>query len=181
MTRIKACHECRRSRRKCIQANSGPHTPCLPCEHRNLKCSKASRPADSQRLAAATSSLQSRDLEQDTSAILSSDEIAECVHLYFRFIHDRPHSLFHETTVRSQVEHEEMSRCLLFAICATGCRFSLNTKVQNCSMDLRTKSSRIFSGALETITLSNIQTCVLLANLYAADNNNDLEALYFGM
>lgn len=113
--------------------------------------------------------------------MISKEATLEFVDLYMRFIHDRPQTLFHEKTLWNEIYAGTICECLLIAICATGCKFSDN--LQNCQLStgLKDRSRALFSQQLETISIPNIQTCILLANLYAAEQNNALEALYFGV
>ncbi len=111
---------------------------------------------------------------------LSSEATVQLVELYLRFVHDRPHSLFHEKSLWEEIRVGTIPEALLLAICAVGCRFSNEAEQYNLSPALTTRSSFLFSRQLEEISLANIQTTILLANLYAATQKNELEALYYG-
>lgn len=110
----------------------------------------------------------------------SSEDTWEFVDLYLRFIHDRPHSLFHEKTLWEDIRTDSIPKCLLSAICALGCRFSSDKYKRGLAPAFVKESRSLFAQRLEVMSISNVQTCILLANLYAAQQENALELLYFG-
>ncbi len=112
--------------------------------------------------------------------LLTFDESVEFVDLYLRFVHDRPHSLFHEDTLHQDLNTGNVDSCLLHSICAIGCRFATRVIRPAYVEALMTKASVLFSQQLEEMNLSKVQAAILLANGYAAKQDNDLEALYFG-
>lgn len=175
MKPAKACWQCRSSKRKCVLAEES-QTACFTCRNRKIQCSNATKPANPHRsIASSAAQIQEQPLAPE-----SKEDIIEFVELYLRFIHDRPHSLFHESTLRTEVRAGTLSECLLWAICALGCRFSPVEANRLHATRYRKNSSSLFANQLEVISLSNVQTCILLANLYAAEQDNGLEALYFG-
>lgn len=115
------------------------------------------------------------------NATPSSLEISEFIRLYFRYIHDRPHSLFHEQSLWNAVSNGALPDSLSTAICALGCRFASKPAQRELASSFMTRSKTLLAQQLEDISVTNIQTCILLANSYAAEQNNRLEALYFGM
>lgn len=48
-------------------------------------------------------------------------------------------------------------------------------------MIYKQKSGTVFATQLEQISLANVQTAILQANFCAAEQQNDREALYFGI
>jgi hypothetical protein len=103
----------------------------------------------------------------------------EFVRLYLDKIHDRPHSLFHPSSLLKQVGDDALDRALLYAICACGCRFSPRGEARALEAPLTAKSKALFLADLENICLENIQTSILLANLSASNCNHSSEALFF--
>lgn len=53
-----------------------------------------------------------------------SDIIRSAAELYFRYCHNQPYSLFHETSLRNRIEFNELPTHLLFALVASTVRYS---------------------------------------------------------
>lgn len=47
----------------------------------------------------------------------------EFVRLYFRFIHDRHHSLFHQASVEGEIDSGTLPGVLLYSMMALGARY----------------------------------------------------------
>lgn len=156
------------------------HLPCTPCDSRNITCSRTATATTPKDLRPRPQKYQSSEDPIRFVSTLSSEETIQLVELYLRFVHDRPHSLFHEKTLLGEIHMGTIPEALLLAICAVGCRFADKVEQCNLSPALTTQSSVLFCRQLEEISLANIQTAILLANLYAATQKNELEALYYG-
>lgn len=183
-----ACPECRSSKRRCTQNPADPESACLACKRRNIQCSRPWRrpnahPMELWKKAEACNVAPPADSEPWDYELrsVSSETICEFVHLYFRFIHDRPHSLFHEQSTLQQLQDSTLPGGLLAALCALGCRLSPHTDHRNLAHTFTSKAKSLLAQNLEDIAIPNVQSCILLANSYAAEQNNGLEALYFGM
>lgn len=182
-----ACLQCRATKRKCTQNPTDSRTACLACQSRKIECSK---PWNGPRLQPITPwrTQGERPLAPLTtlppSTIdlqpASSKDICEFIRLYFHFIHDRPHSLFHERTLWDEIRDGSLPECLLVAICAMGCRLSPHASHRNLAAIFTSRSKSLLAQQLENICIPNVQACILLANIYAAEQDNGLEALYFG-
>jgi hypothetical protein len=96
-------------------------------------------------------------------------------------IHDRPHSIFHSSTLWSKIRQKSVSRALLLAICATGAHLSNQPTVRSLIPLLTAECKRLLQNSMEQICLENIQTCILVANLCAAHANPSSEFLFFRM
>jgi hypothetical protein len=96
-------------------------------------------------------------------------------------IHDRPHSIFHSSTLWSKIRQKSVSRPLLLAICATGAHLSKQPTVRSLIPLLTAECKRLLQNSMEQICLENIQTCILVANLCAAHANPSSEFLFFRM
>lgn len=169
----KSCQQCRSTKRKCVRDSDNPLLDCLTCKSRRSVCSKPWHSSRARQITRSSDTLQC--LEE-----LSSNDLNSFVSAYFQFIHDRPHSLFHKKTLWYEIRRCSVPECLLAAIYAIGCRFSISENHRSLSSAFLKKSTMLFGQQLEVISLEGIQTCILLANLHAVDNNNALEALYFG-
>ncbi|OAL57458.1 hypothetical protein IQ07DRAFT_617715 [Pyrenochaeta sp. DS3sAY3a] len=175
-----ACSECRLTKRKCAQDPADPDAACFACQTRGIECSKPwANPKHLTRWQVPL--LHIAPAAQNRGLIASSEAIKDFVRLYFLYIHDRPHSLFHEPTLWAALEDGTLPESLIAAICALGCRFSANIGQRELTNLFVSRSKSMLGQNLEDMSIVNIQTCILLANSYAAEQNNRLEALYFGI
>ncbi|KFZ14497.1 hypothetical protein V501_03196 [Pseudogymnoascus sp. VKM F-4519 (FW-2642)] len=110
---------------------------------------------------------------------LPQDVIVGLVEHYINKLHDRPHSLFHLPTLRKRVQNREINKALLLAICSLGSRFSAEPEICMLQEQLTAESKRLILADLENICLEGIQTCILIANLCAANAKPSSEALFF--
>lgn len=106
-----ACAQCRVGKRRCdLTANAGT---CTPCARRNLPCS-------------AGGTEPSRITQQPRSPrelpSVTSEEELQLVDLYFQFIHNQPHSLFHEATFKRNVVEGTVSKPVLLAMIGMSAR-----------------------------------------------------------
>ncbi|KAF2010731.1 NADH dehydrogenase [Aaosphaeria arxii CBS 175.79] len=188
MKHATACPECRVTKIRCTQDPGDPQSACLTCQRRNIKCSRLwKRPkvyttvpwtGPNTCTIAPPADLPQWDRELRS---LTPKEISHFIQLYFKFVHDRPHSLFQEWTFWEQYHSGTLSDTMLAALCALGCRLSLDEAHRNLSTFFISKAKSLISQNLEDISISNVQACILLANSYAAEQNHKLEGLYFGI
>lgn len=173
-----ACTQCRTSKRKCWQPEVGK--PCTQCGRSQIDCSSAPRSsADS---SVSPSKFEHPRLHGAQSRFrLSDDVIEELVENYIRYIHDRPHSIFHLPTLRSAVHESRLRPSLLYALLSFGARFHPKAEVSTLAPQFFEDSKRHLHLDLENISLENIQTSILLANLSAASLKASSEALYLGI
>lgn len=184
MKHATACPQCRIAKRKCTQDPADSESACLACQSRRIECSRPWKRPRSCHLPSRVlpkMTLSTSVGATDLPIKLASDkDIREFIRLYFRYIHDRPHSLFHEQSLWNAVSNCSLPESLSTAICALGCRFAEEPGQRDLSHTFMIRSKALLAKQLEDISVTNIQTCVLLANSYAAEQNNRLEALYFG-
>ena len=176
MKHASACQQCRKDKRRCQGLQPGE--ACVRCARKHFQCSRTSTARG--RLRLAPSNPRSVIEETGGGISLSQDVIQELVDKYLLFIHDRPHSLFHQPTLETSVRRKSISKALLYSICGMGSRFSNVVTVRLLGPQLLAESKRLLQLDLENICLENIQTCILVANLCAAEAVPSSEALYFG-
>ncbi|KAH6612991.1 NADH dehydrogenase [Boeremia exigua] len=182
-----ACLQCRSSKRKCLRNLADPQAACLACQGRKDRCSKPwIKPRSNLPVPWTVPKLQPAPSEQGPFVNYNDEaplatETSGFIRLYFRYIHDRPHSLFHEQSLWKAVNNGALPESLSTAICALGCRFAATASQRDLVSTFMTRSKCLLAQQLEDISVANIQTCILLANSYAAEQNNRLEALYFGI
>lgn len=117
----KACEQCRKGKRRC-EAWNGP-LPCFSCNHRRLPCSRV--PIESSSAAATespTSAISSLHLTQEN---IPKRVIETLVDLYLRYMHDKPHALFHEPSLKIAVASGSVSQVVLLSILGLAARYGL--------------------------------------------------------
>jgi hypothetical protein len=116
---------------------------------------------------------------QENSIDVSVDVAARLVDYYLTKLHNRPHSLFHPATLKKQVQDGSINKALLLSICSMGARFDTDDEIRSLENTYSNESKRLLLADLENICIENVQTCILIANLYAAHLNPSSEALFF--
>lgn len=184
----KACRNCRESKRKCARQSNRVGEPCDPCQQRNLVCagSVARLPTSPHSLLPKPAKIHNEinSSETNESLCVRSQELpihiaTRLVDYYLDKLHNRPHSLFQPTKLRTQVQDGSVNKALLLAICSMGSRFDDNEQIRLLENSLMEESKRLLLTDLENICIENVQTCILIANLYAAHLNPSSEALFF--
>lgn len=177
----KACYGCRQSKRKCTRRSGRVGDACDQCQAKNLKCAGSlttrSAPARPPPLLPRSGSPPETTL--DSSVDVTIDVAVRLVDFYLTKLHNRPHSLFHPVTLRAKVQDGSINKALLLAICSMGARFDEDDQIRFLENSYMNESKRLMLADLERICVENAQTCILLANLYAAHLNPSSEALFF--
>lgn len=176
MKPAKACQQCRDGKRRCDRPE--PRAPCGQCFRRKLSCS--STIVRLKQLLSPQPSLSSP--ARLTSRHLPSPESQhELCDLYLSHIHDKPHTLFHEPTLRCEVAKGKLSRPILYGVMGLSARFSAHAEIRSQTGQFAMDCKRELKLDLEHICLENVQACILAGNLCGAEGNNDTEALFFGL
>ncbi|KAH6874036.1 fungal-specific transcription factor domain-containing protein [Thelonectria olida] len=188
MRHPKACRQCRDSKRKCIRDGHRVGEACEPCQRRNLACasSLANVPPSPYLLLPKTAPTQPKVTTSETddspsrhSSFVSTQVAVRLVDYYLEKLHNRPHSLFHPTKLRTQVQDGSVNQALLLAICSLGARFDNDEDIRSLEDSWMDESKQLLLADLENVCVENAQTCILIANLYAAHLKSSSEALFF--
>ncbi|KAK6382131.1 hypothetical protein LTS17_004016 [Exophiala oligosperma] len=185
-----ACVACRNRRRKCEV--SAPGAPCNWCRHKNLLCSILSPSAFNglwSNPSAEVSPKPSSDYDQDRAMSLGvqlppMQLCLELVDLYFRYIHDLFHSLFHRPSLMQDVIDGTIPKVILFAIISLSARFSDDPMFVG--IDPRLRGRQYAQAAqdlldLREVSLSTIQACVLLGAFAITEGEASTEAVFYGI
>ncbi|CVL11123.1 uncharacterized protein FPRN_10941 [Fusarium proliferatum] len=151
-----ACLNCRSSKRRCHRAASS--AACTPCVQRNLLCPTT---IASPQLPKAP---EVQGLPHLVAPVHSLDEMMYLVDLYFRFIHDSPHSLFHEPTFKASVAESTVSKPVLLAMLGLSARFATSPDIVARGSVYRAQATASLKEDLEHICIENIQACILVGN-----------------
>lgn len=185
-----ACAQCRRAKRRCIR-HKGSEI-CASCQKRQLVCEGelqlhfvGQRTLVPRLFATVRSSSQSSVHPERQMVIprpvLSHGTAIELVDHYLDKFYGRPHSIFHPASLRSLVRSRTLNETLLYANCATGCRFSANPDTRRLCSDLIAESKRLLQADISNICLENIQACILVATLSVGHGDSPSAALFFRM
>lgn len=175
----KACHRCRQSKRKCTRRSGRVGDACDQCQAKNLKCAGSLTTALVRPLPLLPRNDNPREAALPDAVDVTIDVAVRLVGFYLTKLHNRPHSLFHPVTLRSNVQDGSINKALLLALCSMAARFDEDDHIRSLESSYMDESKRLLLSNLERICVENVQTCILLANLYAAHLNPTSEALFF--
>lgn len=161
-----ACLQCRERKLRCTSIGAG--LPCKKCTSTQRQCSWVPAPTPKR----APTGPNIAGLEKSTVTRIVDD--------YVRYLHDRPHSLFHVPSLKRAVYEDALDPALLLAICSLGCRFAPDSGTRNQCIPLFHKAAALFQTQMENVTIHSLQTCILLANVCSAESKPSSEAMYFG-
>lgn len=197
MRKPSACNSCRARRRKCtypIEVSSSSPS-CHYCLSHGTKCVQgppeggyyAKRQARIQQFAAADSqqgeNASSPGAETTQAHQLPPMELRlELVALYFEYIHDQFHCMYHRPSFVELVQRGRLPGIILFAIFALAARFSSNECFQGTDPRERGRGYRETSEQLfnmRDISPTSVQACVLLGAYAAANGETDVENMYY--
>lgn len=122
-----------------------------------------------------------------SAAILDLPPQAVCeevVGLYFQYIHDTFHSLFHKPTLIEDVRASTVPRVILLSIISLAARFSNDAYFSDVDPRVRGRAyareaERLLD--LRDVSVSTIQACVLLGAFVITEGEALPEALYYGI
>jgi hypothetical protein len=108
----------------------------------------------------------------------------ELVELYFDYIHDQFHSIYHRPSFIDDMINGRVKEIVLFAMFALAARFSTNeafagTDPRERGEVYRAASERLLS--IRNLSSTTVQACLLLGAYAAANGETEVENLYYGM
>ena len=182
-----ACVACRNRRRKCEVTI--PKERCVYCAKRNVSCSFEAPATAGNGLWAVPTSPTTSDTElrrcQSISTSLPPRPLCiELTKLYFQYIHDTFHSIFHAPSTIQDVEDGTLPKVLLFGIISLSARFS--NDIFFAAIDRRIRGRPFAQEAehllnLREISLTTIQASVLIGAFCVTEGDPEAEAIYYGV
>jgi hypothetical protein len=160
---------------------------CYHCVAKGIKCSlgTGSPPATSKNSAVKSPS-ESRDVSRTGIPIVLPPQALceELAVLYFQYIHDTFHSLFHKPSFMRDVAGGTVPGVILFAVISLAARFSNHSMFEGTDPRVRGKvyakeGRRLLD--LSSVTLTTIQACVLLGACSIVDGDASTEAVYYSI
>ncbi|KAG7139842.1 putative transcriptional regulatory protein like [Verticillium longisporum] len=207
MRKPSACAACRSRRRKC-QTKDGRRA-CVHCEERGIPCVQGPPEGGyydqraQQRSQVASQALTPEGGSTSASSHHHGDgfspEVVEpepqatlpglamrldLVRLYFDYIHDQFHSLFHRPSFIEDALQDRVPHSILFGMFALSARFS--TDPYFADVDPRDRATGYLRAAeklldLRDISLTTIQLCVLIGSGETAAGQAEVENIYYGV
>ncbi|KAL4808031.1 hypothetical protein BDV18DRAFT_158150 [Aspergillus unguis] len=186
--RAGACVTCRSRKRRCIPTDTGDgcrlcHAIAKPC---SLSINQhAQKP--SQHGPAIKEHRRLSNASEGPLSVLASQQIwVELVHLYFRFIHDIPHTIFHEPTFFRRLNEGSANMIHVYAMCALAARFSNNPVFEGTSPCERgnafiTEAIRLCQPYMISPCLDTVQGFLLIAYYLSGEGNMDGKHVYIGL
>ncbi|KAK2602028.1 hypothetical protein QQS21_004455 [Conoideocrella luteorostrata] len=182
--------EARTRRRKCKIIPG--HLRCQICETQNLVCSRAGTLAG----ASYRSPGEARQQIQHQTVVVPAHENAtsasvgiwdksvcvELVDLYFTYIHDQFHSMFHRPSFMLDLQQNKAPNVIVYAMMATAARFSDNAMFAGIPPPNRAEPYARESQALlnlRDISVSTIHACVLLGTVSISDGEAAAESVFY--
>ncbi|KAH6692436.1 fungal-specific transcription factor domain-containing protein [Plectosphaerella plurivora] len=108
----------------------------------------------------------------------------DLVRLYFDYIHDQFHSLFHRPSFIEDVLHDRVPPAIIFGMMSLSARFSTDPFFADVDPRERGMSYLVEGEALfnmHDVSLTTIQLCVLLGSAWTASGNAVAENIYYGI
>lgn len=176
-----ACAQCRATKRKCSILQG--QAKCYQCERQKIQCTlqKSARSHTTNNIGTATNENRVHSKCAGFIAEHGEAKVNGMVELYLCLVHDRPHSLFHITTLWNDIRERSIPAALLLSLCAIGCRLSPDDHIRSLAPSLTTQAKAEAKLIHDNICLSTIQTYILIANIFAAELEPALETLHFGI
>ncbi|PVH99354.1 C6 transcription factor-like protein [Periconia macrospinosa] len=201
MRRPSACSTCRARRRKCNYPTVRDATVCEYCLKKGLRCIQgppeggyyAQRQAKQEGASShrgELNSLQNTENVPDPQSQARTTKLPpiphrlELVGLYFDYIHDQFHSMFHRPSFTQDVANDRIPSIILFAMFALSSRFSDDPTYAETDPRDRGEGCRVAAESLvniRAVTPTTVQACVLLGAYAAASGDTDVENLYYGL
>ncbi|WYZ44712.1 hypothetical protein EsH8_VIII_000028 [Colletotrichum jinshuiense] len=108
----------------------------------------------------------------------------DLVRLYFDYIHDQFHSLFHRPSFIEDALGDRVPQGILYGICALSARFSTDPVFAD--IDPRDRGQGYLQAAEESlnlrdVSLTTIQLCVLIGAASTANGDGEAENIYYGV
>ncbi|OQV05348.1 Fungal specific transcription factor domain-containing protein [Cladophialophora immunda] len=184
-----ACVVCRTRRRKCEVTAAG--APCAYCTSRKLSCSFApfpptdtAWPNQSPTTTPETVTSGLTRCQSITTDLPSQPLCIDLVELYFRYIHDTFHSLFHPPSVMEDVINGTIPRVLLFAMISLSARFSDDPFFAG--IDPRIRGRPYAQEAehllnMREVSLTTLQAAVLLGAYVITEGEAAAEAVFYSV
>ncbi|KAL4798491.1 hypothetical protein BDV19DRAFT_377018 [Aspergillus venezuelensis] len=185
--RAGACVTCRSRKRRCIPTSSGE--PCQLCHSLGKPCSLSlvSRPTRVDREPPPAVEERVSNASDDTTTELISRQLSiELVSLYFHYIHDIPHTIFHEPTFMRRINDGTAPMVHIYAMCALAARFSDNaifgtTAPCDRGHSFATEAVRLCQPYMISPSLETVQGFLLIGYYYSGEGNLDGKHIYVGL
>ncbi|KAH6684754.1 hypothetical protein B0J14DRAFT_573532 [Halenospora varia] len=193
--RSSACRNCRVRKRRCLPTPSDDSGTCQLCKQQSIPCSLTHRNNQTRQIIPADDRLSPVVPGRTAAPYLPSYDpsllippkavLEELVDLYFRLIHDGPHTLFHEPTFLARLAENLIPGFLLLALISLSTRFSTNEYFRD---DPRLYSKAYAAAALELLqkemvrpSLESVQGYILISQHLGGEGDVQAKHICIGL
>ncbi|OOQ85328.1 putative C6 transcription factor [Penicillium brasilianum] len=185
--RAGACAACRTRKRRCIPSSTWDG--CRLCQALSIPCTLRRNPT-SLHVAVGTSVKATLDGRRDEDHVLgvfgSSDLVLELVPLYFQYVHNIAHTIFHEPSFMDRLREGKASMTHVYAMCALAARYSGNRVFKDIAPCSRGKiyaaeAIRRCQEHMITPTLETVQGFLLVGFCFGGEGNIQGKHVYVGL
>lgn len=167
--------------------------PCWYCTEHNLQCSLARNNShDALNPRSNGASLMSPILSTRSWSppptrhhrVPSPALCKELINLYFRYIHDTFHSLFHQPSLLEDLAGGTIPQIILLAIISLSARFSQHTFFENSDPRSRGKAYAVEAAQLldlRDVSITTIRASVLLGAFAITEGEAEAESIYYSI
>ncbi|KAK6538411.1 hypothetical protein TWF694_011287 [Orbilia ellipsospora] len=174
-----ACLQCRTGKRKCSPDHTG--SPCRQCLQRKQSCSHERNYARHRLDRHIRSPLLSEADPVEAVRPPYSEEVANLIDLYFDYIHDKPHVIFHEPSFKKGVKEGWATRGLVLCMIALSARFAEDPEIRSRGPAYAQGAKSCFKAELERVCIENVQAAIIIANICLAEGDSRAESLYYAL
>ncbi|CAG7951638.1 unnamed protein product [Penicillium olsonii] len=183
MRLAKACSICRERRRKCDIRSPG--LPCTYCSTRNLACTRAES-VKAPSVSDGSTPVSRRDALSESEICTLPDQplCGDLVQLYFDYVHDKFHSLFHRPSLMEDMHRGQAPEILMYGMLALSARFSshpsfVDTDPRERGRGFAKRCEELLD--LNDVSVTTIQACVLLGAIGVVDGKPASETIYYAV
>ncbi|KAJ5161059.1 hypothetical protein N7492_006451 [Penicillium capsulatum] len=186
MRQARACRACRERRRRC--ETQAPGLACKHCVAKRLACTNSEisqGPRDY---------IDSHSLGNPTAGLLhvppaqcplpAKPLAVELSELYFHYVHDQFHTLFHPPSFMQDLKCGKAPPILLYGMMALSARFSTNVAFADVDPRMRGQGyakecERLLE--LNNVSITTLRACVLLGAFWITEGNPGSESIYYAV
>ncbi|PLB50586.1 hypothetical protein P170DRAFT_381458 [Aspergillus steynii IBT 23096] len=182
-TRAGACATCRARKRRCVPADRG--STCQMCLLLSIPCSLNS--GSRLRIQPPNGLVGSSQLTERSPSVDRSRELLyELVPLYFRFIHNIAHTMFHVPSFMRRLNEGKAFMVHIHAMCALAARYSNNRIFDGISPCLRgrifaSEAVRLCQQHIASPSLETVQGFILISYYFAGEGEVQAKHVYAGL
>ncbi|KAL2862816.1 putative C6 transcription factor [Aspergillus lucknowensis] len=171
--RAGACATCRTRKRRCIPTTRGE--ACQLCRSLSTPCSL--------NLDSGPLTLNKREVHvgvAEPGPLVSQEVCVELVHIYFRYIHDIPHTIFHEPSFLRRLNEGTAPTIHIYAMFSNNPVFD-DTSPCDRGKVFAAEALRLCQQYMISPSLATVQAFLLVGYYFSGEGNIDGKHIYIGL